>query len=441
MSGWNLPDQDQISDDVEPVVTLLAGQTKQVTSWSTQLQSDGRFRLVTFANDPNDLSQKLSYNPEAIILDASIFQGPDDLIAFLSRVQGGVYVVLPGAVPENTMADIRSMPSVKNIYIKDINLLELTNRIFTEITVMRRQAPALTMPAQRTGMAAGAITSAMRVITVWNRAGGTGKSTIAVSLAIEAAQRGLRTLLVSLDAPDFSLPLYCKVRTTPNISNWLSAPTYEDGIVKSVQKSGSVDVLVGLQDSLREKDLAVRPEDQPSINSLAIAATYGGYSVVIFDTPVNGNYPAAISASNVIVIPALPMINHALSTAEALRLAFKKLQGAHRVSPANTYIALNRMTNDSIASNDWHNGLYSFAKEMGFTSIPPISVSIPEIPEMSRALNDGRSPLTTSEKFAKPIHQLGETLFGTGGAINEKQKNKASGGVKLFGVTVKTRES
>jgi len=54
---------------------------------------------VTLATDPQDLQAKLSYNPEAILLDAAIFSGPEPLVQFLTRVQGAAYIVLPPGYP------------------------------------------------------------------------------------------------------------------------------------------------------------------------------------------------------------------------------------------------------------------------------------------------------------------------------------------------------
>jgi MinD-like ATPase involved in chromosome partitioning or flagellar assembly len=394
----------------DAVTLLLAGSPNRLSVWSQAFQMDSRFRVVTLATDPQDLQAKLSYNPEVILLDAAIFSGPEPLTQFLTRVQGAAYVVLPAGVPEEITRPIREMTSVKGVFIGDVNIPDLSARIMAEIGALRAQAPALAgKPSwQQTATTIGGL----RVITVWNRAGGTGKSTVATALALDAAQRGFKTLLVGLSAPDVSLPTFLNLKTTPNLSLWLSRPTLADGVQPAIQSFGGLDVLVGLQDSLREKDLLQKPEEQSSINSLAIAATYGGYAVIVFDTPVSGCYPSAISASNTLVLVSNPTIDHAVITAEAYRVVFQKLAGQHRVGASNAFIVLNRSRNGLLGMNEWHEAARAFAQSAGVQGFPPVTAVIPEIPEVAVTANAGRSVLTASENFARPIHKLGDLLFG-----------------------------
>lgn len=403
-------DQHTGTESQDAVSLLLAGPPTRLGVWSQAFQMDSRFRVVTLATDPQDLQAKLSYNPEVILLDVAIFSGPEPLTQFLTRVQGAAYVVLPGGVPEEVIRPIREMTGVRGVFMGDVNIPDLSARIMAEIGALRAQAPALAGNAhwQQTATAIGGL----RVITVWNRAGGTGKSTVATALALDAAQRGFKTLLVGLSAPDVSLPTFLNLKTTPNLSLWLSRPTFADGIQPAVQSIGNLDVLVGLQDSLREKDLLQKPEEQSSVNNLAIAATYGGYAVIIFDTPVSGCYPSAISASNTLVLVSNPTIDHAVITAEAYRVVFQKLAGQHRVGASNVFIVLNRGHNGLLGMNEWHEAARTFAQSAGVQGFPPVTGVIPEIPEVAVTANAGRSVLTASENFARPIHKLGDLLFG-----------------------------
>jgi cellulose biosynthesis protein BcsQ len=394
----------------DAVTLLLAGPPNRLGVWSQAFQLDSRFRVVTLATDPQDLQAKLSYNPEVILLDAAIFSGPEPLLQFLTRVQGAAYVVLPAGVPDEVIRPIREMTSVKGVFVGDVNIPDLSARIMAEISALRTQAPALA--GQARWQQSATTIGGLRVITVWNRAGGTGKSTVATALALDAAQRGFKTLLVGLSAPDVSLPTFLNLKTTPNLSLWLSRPTFADGVQPAVQSFGGLDVLVGLQDSLREKDLLQKPEEQSSINSLAIAATYGGYAVIIFDTPVSGCYPAAISASNTLVLVSNPTIDHAVITAEAYRVVFQKLAGQHRVGLSNVFVVLNRGRNGLLGMNEWHEAARAFAQSAGLSAFPPVTAAIPEIPEVAVTANAGRSVLTASENFARPIHKLGDLLFG-----------------------------
>ena len=421
-------------ENADTVSLLLAGPPARLAVWSQAFQMDSRFRIVTLATDPQDLQAKLSYNPEVILLDAAIFSGPEPLMQFLTRVQGAAYIVLPGGVPEDVIRPIREMTSVKGVFVGDVNIPDLTARIMAEINALRSQAPALAGRAawqQSTTTIGG-----LRVITVWNRAGGTGKSTIATALALDAAQRGFKTLLVGLSTPDVSLPTFLNLKTTPNLSLWLSRPTFADGIQPAVQSVGNLDVLVGLQDSLREKDLLQKPEEQTSINSLAIAATYGGYAVIIFDAPVSGCYPAAISASNTLIMVSNPTIDHAVITAEGYRVVFQKMAGQHRVGTNNVFIVLNRTRSGLLGMNEWHEAARTFAQAAGVQGFPPVTAVIPEIPEVAVTANAGRSVLTASEQFARPIHKLGDLLFGQKTGDNGFRSSDA-GVVKLGPIRIR----
>jgi len=409
MNAWGSP---QHQGNQDAITLLLAGPPARLTAWSQAFQMDSRFRVVTLATDPQDLQAKLSYNPEAILLDAAIFSGPEPLVQFLTRVQGAAYIVLPPGVPEDIARPIRELTSVKGVYIGDVNLPDLTARMLGDIQALRLQAPAAVgRPAWAQSQTA---IGGLRVVTVWSRQGGSGKSTLAVALALDAAQRGYKTLLVGLSTPDISLPTFLNLKTTPNLSLWLSRPTFADGIQPAVQSVGNLDVLVGLQDSLREKDLLLRPEEQASVNNLAIAATYGGYAVIVFDAPVSGCYPAAISASNTLVLVATPTVDGAVLTAEGYRVVFQKLAGQHRVGASNVFIVLNRGRSGLLGMNEWHEAARTFAQSVGVQGFPPVAAVIPEVPEVALAANAGRSVLTAGEAFARPVHKLGDMLFGQG---------------------------
>ena len=65
------------------------------------------------------------------------------------------------------------------------------------------------------------------------------------------ARRGLRSLLVSLDAPDVT-PLHLSLKSEPNILGWFTNPT-DVGLKNSIQKVGDLDVLAGFPDILAEE--------------------------------------------------------------------------------------------------------------------------------------------------------------------------------------------
>jgi len=429
MSGWNAENDDAVSAE-EAVVMLLAGPPSRVNAWFTSLQMDSRFRVNTFSTDPQDLENKMGYNPEAILLDATIFSGPENLTNFLTKTTSAVYVVLPREAGDDVRKSLSDLPSVRGVFINDINLAQLSGRIYAEVIALRNQAP--TMGQVGKGYRTERIAGGLRVITVWSRTGGSGKSTIAAALALEAAQRGIKTLLVGLGVPDISLPTFLNLKTTPNLFGWLTNPTFEGGIRPNVQSKGLLDVMVGLQDGIKEKELIKPPEDPASINQLVINATFGGYSIVILDTPVSGAYFNAISASNTMVMVTTPMLDQAVVSAEAYRMAFKRMRDQHRIGVGNVFVVLNRCRPGLLSSNEWHEAADAYTQTMGIGHFPPVAEVIPDVPEVALAANAGRSVLTAGDDFAGPIHRLGDVLYGGGsGSAHEDQKVMHFGPIRI----------
>lgn len=399
-----------IAED-DSIIILLAGPPERINAWFNKFQMDGRFRVNTFSTDPQDLDSKLGYNPEAILLDTTIFSGPEQIVNFLTKAQCAVYLVLPRDTKEDSVRQIRDLPSVKGVFFGDINLTEIAGRMFAEVKALRNQAPTLDSP--HSALHRGQTMGGLRVITVWNRAGGVGKSTISASLALESARRGLKTLLIGLSAPDISIPTILNLKTTPNMFGWLASPTYEEGLKPNIQTVDNLDVLVGLQDPARENELVCDTNDPKSINQLVINATFAGYSVVILDTPESGPYLNAISASNTMIMVAAPMVDHAVISAEAYRMAFKRLRDQHRIGIGNIFVVLNRHRSGLLSSNEWHEAADSYTRAMGAGHFPPVAIVIPDVLEVQLAANAGRSPLTAGDDFATPIHRLGDMLYGS----------------------------
>ena len=420
MAGWGTSNNTEYTGQDESVIMLLAGPPSRVNTWFTSLQMDSRFRVNTFSTDPQDLENKMGYNPEAILLDSQIFSGPEPLINFLTKTSSAVYVVLPREAGDEIRKSIKSIPSVRGIFINDLNLAQEANRMFAEVVAMRNQAPAFSR--HNKGYRTERIAGGLRVITVWSRTGGCGKSTIAAALALEAAQRGIKTLLVGLSVPDISLPTFLNLKTTPNLFGWLANPSFEGGIKPNVQSIGDLDVLVGLQDGIKEGELAKPPEDPASINQLVINATFGGYSIVILDTPVSGAYFNAISASNTMVMVSTPMLDQAVISAEAYRMAFKRMRDQHRIGAGNIFVVLNRFRSGLLSSNEWHEAADAYTQTMGIGHFPPVAEVIPEVPEVALSANAGRSVLTAGDNFAAPIHRLGDVLYGGGGDTSDKEE-------------------
>ena len=196
---------DQLAQSAEAITVLLAGPLPRTSAWYAALQADARFRVTTWANDPADLSSKIASAPEVLLLDAAIFPGPGDLMAFLTRVQGAAYVLLPVQASPEEAVTVGGVACVKGVYRGEVFLPELTGRMYDTARSLRQAAKpgaAAVWEAGRSGI----VPVQMRIVAVWNQTGGVGKTTVSTNLAYEAARRGLPTLLIGLGAPD-DLPL------------------------------------------------------------------------------------------------------------------------------------------------------------------------------------------------------------------------------------------
>lgn len=394
------------------VTVLLAGPPQRVMGWYSALMNDARFRVLSFATDPNDLLAKLATRPEVVILDASMFPGPKPLIEALTKVSGVAYVLLPLQADAGVREQIGALPAVRGVFVGDLNLLELLPRIYADATARRTQAPDLSW-AVREG---GPTLAGLRILTVWNQAGGTGKSTVAAALALEAARRGLPALLVGLGAPD-PLPLHLGLAAEPNLTAWMTSPSRE-GLAGALQRVGDLSVLVGFPDVIAEaRAMGMRPEDPGSIPQLAMTAAYAGYAVVIFDAPPEGLAPLAISASNSLLIVARPTVADAWCSVEAVRTVSERLAGQHRIPPEGILVALNRVRQGAMSSGEWH---AAASKALG-RPFPPVVASIPDDPAVEEAQNHGKPPAHASDRFARAIHTLADALFGKGAAAPERR--------------------
>lgn len=415
-NGWGIPSATIGAGQQEPVIMLIAApvESGKVTTWVQAFQIDSRFSVKSFATDANDLVQKMSISPEVVFLDAQIFNGPKPLIDFITKVQGAAYIVLPMGVDDAVVGSLRGLAPVKGVFKGDVNINELAGKIYQDALALRSLAPALTTRAWGAaagGGGGGANATGVRAITVWNRSGGVGKSTIAAALAMAASQRGFKTLLVGLGVPD-SLPVMLNLKPMPNLSSWLARPNFEDGIQNSIQKIGTLDIIVGLQDVMRESDLHKANDDPESINKLAYYASMGGYGVIIFDTPVSVASPSAISASNTLIMPAQPTLADAVASAEAYRVVTRKVMAAHSIGAGNILVVLNRMRNGLLSPNEFHEAAESLCRAAGITGFPPVAGVIPDVPEVQAASNARRSPLTAHDAFTKKIYTLADMLFG-----------------------------
>jgi MinD-like ATPase involved in chromosome partitioning or flagellar assembly len=441
-SNWG-PQAAPAAGSETPVSVLLAGEVGQrLLAWQQAVTMDARFRVAALANDPSDLQAKLAYSPEVVIMDALIFKGPQLLIQALTSITGAVYVILPPSISNATDPEIKelpeklkSIPSVKQVFIGDAPIPDLLQRAYGDALALRRTIAAPMSWATRSqGMAS---VSGLRVIAVWNRVGGVGRTTISAALGQSVARRGMRSLLVGLDAPDV-MPLHLGLKSEPNILGWFTNPT-DIGLKNAIQKAGDLDVLAGFPDILAE-ETGQKAEDKNSISSLVTTAAYGGYAAILLDAPASSSIASnAVMSANTWVLVARPTLADAWASVDALRTVTQRAAGQHRIAPGNIFVILNMRGAGMLSPNDWHQAADAACRKIGLqTGFPPVAAVIPFVSGMSLAQDAGRPVLDSNDEFARSIHGLADMLFG-GAAVAEKKKDSGKK-FSLGGFSVKVKD-
>ena len=270
----------------------------------------------------------------------------------LGHYEGNLYVILPDNAPPSVIESMRELPPTRDVLSGDPNLPELAGRIYGAVHADRQLG--LTGQGYRLGQ--NGPRSAMvgwRCIAVWSLQGGTGRSTIATALALEAAERRLPTLLVGLGVPDV-IPLRLNFDgPEPNLLTWSAVPTPEQ-LKVSVRQFDVLDVLAGFPDqSALDAYVPVALSVQQGLPALSNAAAHAGYAVVILDVSSPEMAAPAISAANTLFLTALPTPDGLLAVGEASRMAGDYMSRQHSIPLDGMHLVLNRVRDTMLAPDEF----------------------------------------------------------------------------------------
>ncbi len=389
------------------VTVLIAAPMSRLNVWGPVLSDDERLHVVSVALSVEDLQSKMAYNPQALVLDATLFGGPDPLQRFLQAVQAEVFLVLPPQAAEMRQA-FAQMPRVREVHIGDFeDLHKLPDRIVAAAVMTTTGGWGGAEVSPQAAPSGPALVVGFRVVMFWNHAGGTGKSTLAAAVALEAATRGVPTMLVGLDTPDTN-PLVLGLKPEPNITSWMANPSVE-GLQESLQMLNGLAVLGGFPDVLTEARFSALPTENPaSLSALVSTAARAGYALLVLDTP-NANIAAqAITAATHLVLVARPSLADILSTVEAYRTVTERVSGEHRLPANHILVALN-MVGGRIAPKEWHRAATEMLRDVSGATFPPLAATIPFLSAVAVAQDRRQSPLGVGE-FRKAIQGLVNAL-------------------------------
>jgi len=394
-----------VPPSVEPFSLVIGATRQRYSSWVRTLMEDSRFRVTSFAFDPEDLKLKLKDVPEALLLEAGIMGDEGALLKLLAGLPCPVYVVVPLQDGQNLAQRLREMQNVKGAFVGDLNLLETTGRMYSDLNALRSSRNVSLQAWSQPGSAVPGI-APLRIITVWNQMGGVGKTTISTNLAYESARRGYPTLLIGLGAPD-DMPLVAGIRPDPNITRWWNHPTI-DAIKLAIQKLDTLDVLAGFPDVLSESEVLNAREDAP--NSIArlitTAAHYLGYAVIVIDAPPSAVAANAIKVSNTLVMVARPSLEGVMRTVEAYRTVVEHLPGEHRIAAERVFVVLNRV-GGRLSADEWHRA----ASQQANRPFPPIIAQIPDNVAVGAAQDNRRMPVLVVDEFNRCLRPLVDALL------------------------------
>lgn len=419
MSGWNVP---SAMGAEPPITVMLVGAEDKERHWYQILSVDARFRVVSRVATPKAMIDFLAgekNEPEVYFIDGRVFSGPADLREAISKLNGSVYLLVPESADEQTISPLKALPCVKSIYRGDANMQDWVSRAWSDATTKRRMAPPMFSgddprpDSNAIPRVAQQVVTGTRVVTVWSRSGGTGRSTVALGLAMASARKGIKTLLVGLDAPDV-IPLHLKgLNPDPNILSYVSNPS-EVGLRASMQRAGDLDIIPGFPDMLSEMQSADKKDLVQ--NLVQLAAFKGGYAAIVLDTPTNSEAvtPGAIAAANTWVMVCRPTLADAWNAVDAYRMVTIKAAGQFRIDPANIMVVLNQRTQGQLSAGEWHRAADQAVRSAGAqTGFPPVAAVIPFIAELPAAQDAGRPAVDASDEFARQMNRLADTLFGS----------------------------
>jgi MinD-like ATPase involved in chromosome partitioning or flagellar assembly len=403
------------------VSVLLAAPTERVRAWYKSLAGNLYVKVLSYSDDPVDLRHKLeTMSLEVLILDAELFDGPDELQGILEAFSSVItFLILPPQAGEAEIKAVLSIPSVAGGWTGDVSLPEIASEIHevamqargagasppldasvvsfaTEISAPKPVVPVSPPPAPSLTEAPSSFPGGGRVVAFWSGpSGGTGCTTLALAFSALVASRGTETILLAFSEPAVST--YLHLSRVPNIESYFTVR--EQKLRAAVQRvewraSGS---RVGMQVMLgpaRPRDGVVTPEQL----SLAIEAARAAYPFVVVDVPSlppGGNPWSMVPlqhATDIILVMA-PILTGISAAIEAL-VTLEELSAEGRA-----HLVLNqRFPSGALGSRDFQAGVEATWRScpdvtrVSFAQALPGSMNQGEIPD-NDILGDGLKAL------------------------------------------------
>jgi len=399
----------------ERVSILVAAPPDMIAPLTKTFSADARFSLAAVATSAEDVRVKLAVRPEVVLAHAETASSFEEFSQVLGSFDGSLYALLPGTALPSVTTSMQGLPSIREVITGEPNLPELAGRIYAAISADRQLS--MTSQGIRLGQGPRSAMVGWRCIAVWSLQGGTGCSTIATALAMEAAERRLPTLLVGLGAPDV-IPLRLDFPgAEPNILTWSEAPTSER-LKVSVQQFDVLDVLSGFPNQSALDGYAPWALDtNTGLPALAGAAAHAGYAVVVLDVSSAEMAAPAISAANTLLLTAIPTPDALLATGRASTMVNDFMSHQHNIPLEGMHLVLNRVRDTMLAPDEFMRSL----SRMPDTT-PPLAAVIPDDPRIDVARTQFRPAYNFSDPLREAVKHIGDILFAPPPGLAAVQK-------------------
>lgn len=337
------------------ILTMLAGMEAELVFYQMQpaFLADARFTVAAIATNWSDFETNLlQLRPHLLVVQAEIAPSAEALVTLIARLQvwDGVVIILLTAAHRELRGVFEKVPVCRGVYLLPLNWGEVVQAGYSAISTERARKVAQLPLQNAAGMRAATAVTGTRVVAFLSGSGGSGRSTIAESVAYQLAVRmNVRTLLASFDLPP-AAAMHLNLRYTPHAGEYFARPA--EGLPVALQTRESLDILLAPESSLEYVRAA---EGDPgsgangAIHQLVMATWTRDYAAILLDLPGGeGKWTLEpVAAANTAILVTRITLADLAATRHLLVLLLEKLRGEHRIPRESIYLVLNQVNEKS----------------------------------------------------------------------------------------------
>jgi Flp pilus assembly CpaE family ATPase len=418
-----------MTDRDPKILIMLAGVDADLVFYQMQpaFLADQRFSVASISTSWADFEKNLmQLKPHLVVVQAEIAPAAEALLAVLARMQvwNGLALILLQGAHRELRGVFEKAQVCRGVFILPLNWGDLVQAGFAAVATERARTLAQNPLQQAAGLRTSTAITGTRVVAFVSGSGGSGRSTLAESVAYQLAVRlNVRTLLASFDLPP-SAVMHLNLRYAPHAGEYFTRPG--DGFQAAIQSRESLEVLVAPESSLdyaRAGDPASAPQSaSPSIHSLVMACWTRNYAAVLLDLPSGeGSWTLQpLLAANTALIVTRTTLEDLAATRHMLVLLLERMRGEHRIPQESIFLVLNQVNdNSSITPRGFYEEL---AQSYGWA--PPVLAVLPFDAGIPRAQDAQKPPVLTVDSLAEGTGSIIQGLFP---GLDRQEPSRAKG--------------